>query len=504
MIQNYSDLEILEATRKSVEIERAILRKTLQNNYYAFVKYFWDIIIHEDPVWNWHIRYLCNEIQFVCDRVIEGKPKLYDLLVNIPPGTSKSTICSVMLNAWLWCKAPWIRLISGSHDLGLSVRDAIWSRDIMKSQRFQDIFPETVIFKTDQDGKTFYKNMAHGFRLSTSTGANIMGHHAHLITLDDLINPKEVQSETILDSTIDWLSRTIPSRKVDKKVTPMILLMQRLHQLDPAGYWEEKMQKEGMKLKVIRLPADNSLNNIEPKKLKHMYQNGLLDPIRLDRQVLEDSKIQLGTNGFAGQFLQSPMPDGGNIIKREWIVPFTQNEIPKRNPTSVFQSWDTAFKKGKENAHNVCTTWEEYPNGYYLVDVFCEKLNYPELKAEVVAQDAKWRPHGVIVEDKATGTPLIQELSNNTRINFIPILPEGDKVARAHAVSPTFEAKNVYIRTDASWSSLVIEQLTMFPNCKILDIMDSVSQYINHMRTSGGFDLNKFHGGLKSSVTKGY
>ena len=233
-----------------------------------------------------------------------------------------------------------------------------------------------------------------------------------------------------------------------------------------------------------------------------MYKDGLLDPKRLSRKVLGDAIIDLGSREYAGQFLQAPEAPGGNIIKRAWIKTFT--ELPKEKPISIMQSWDTAFKKGEFNAHNVCTTWIEYAHGYYLTHAYIEKLTYPELKQQVIALDARFKPHRVLVEDKATGTPAMQELSNDTRINFVPILPDGDKEQRAHACSPTFEAGNVYIRGNAEWTSLLIDNLCGFPTCKIMDIMDSISQYINYINLNQTYSVKQLRVGKGSNLTQGY
>ena len=131
-------------------------------------------------------------------------------------------------------------------------------------------------------------------------------------------------------------------------------------------------------------------------------------------------------------------------------------------------------------------------------------MNYPELKDAVIREDAVHHADETLVEDKATGTPIIQELGKNTKINFVPILPDSDKVARLTSVSPTFRAKNVYIRSDAPWSKLLVEQLTMFPNCKIKDIADSVSQYLNYKRESKTMKSSQLRGGRKTKVTSGY
>lgn len=440
-------------------------------------------------------------MQIVGTWIIKRQPAEYDLIINVPPGTTKSTIGSVMLHVWLWINAPWIRIISGSYAQDLSLDHSLKARQVLKSEKFRELFPHKVIFSSDRDNKTDYMNIKGGQRLVTSVGTSPIGRHAHLISLDDLIDPNGVASDIEREKTNKWLG-SVSMRKIDKLNTPTILLMQRLHELDPTGFLLDKAENEGKRIKHICLPGTLDLNNVMPKKLRMLYKDGLLDPHRLSKRALKSVKIDLGASEYAGQVNQSPEPPGGNIIKTEWIKPFT--ELPKARILSKVQSWDTAFKKTDTSAWNVCTDWYEFEHGFYLDNVFCEKLEYPELKKAVVSSDAEFKPDFTLVEDKATGTPAMQELSIDTRINFVPITPEIDKVQRAHAVSPTFEAGNVYIRMNASWSRMVIQQLTMFPNCKIKDIMDSVSQYITYIRQHGTYNINQLHGSGESDTTRGY
>ena len=491
---------IARQRRTRTEIKRRIAKGSV----YGTLKIFWGTIIDDPFVDNWHLKYLCDEMQIVGEWIINRKPAEYDLIINIPPGTTKSTICSVIFHVWLWINAPWVRIISASHASDLSEDHASKSRDVMNSDLFRELFPHKVILKADKNRKDYYENIKNGSRCATSVDGNIMGKHAHCLLIDDLVDPKTTASETLLAKANTYMGKTLSTRKIDKKNTPTILIMQRLHEVDPTGFLLEKSKEKGKRVRHICIPADNSLGNIQPPELEDFYIDGLMDPNRLPASVIEDMKVDMTEDEASGQLNQSPVPAGGNILKREWFQPYT--ELPKQRPISTAHSWDTAFKKGKENAYNVGMYWEEYENGYYLEDVFCEKLTYPELKDAVIMEDAKndRRPDETIVEDKATGTSLMQELAIDTTINFVPILPEGDKVARAHSISPTVRARNVYIRSNAPWSQMVISQLTMFPNCKIKDIMDAFSQYLNHKRGNRVLKPTEVKGGNSSGITSNY
>ena len=147
-----------------------IIAEQCRRDFFTFVKTFWHIIIPEDPIYNWHIEYLCKELQTIVERVKNREDKLYDLIINIPPGTSKSTIATVMLPAWAWVIDPSIRNLTASYSSSLSTDHAVKSRDIIKSDLFKNMFPDIEI-KKDQDNKTHYKNNQGGERYATSVTA---------------------------------------------------------------------------------------------------------------------------------------------------------------------------------------------------------------------------------------------------------------------------------------------------------------------------------------------
>jgi len=200
------------------------------------------------------MEYLCNELQKVAQLVIDRKPKDYDVIINIPPGTSKSTIVTVMLPAWCWIKDPSIRSLTASYSSSLSTDHAVKSRDIIKSDKFTQYFPYIEI-KKDQDNKTHYKNTEGGERYATSVTGSITGFHAHLLIVDDPLNPKEASSEVERERANNFMDVTLSTRKVSKSVTPTILVMQRLHEADCTGNW---LDKKGKDLKHICLPGELS------------------------------------------------------------------------------------------------------------------------------------------------------------------------------------------------------------------------------------------------------
>lgn len=465
----------------SPDVLRLVTAESCRRSFFEFIVYFWDTVIDEEYQDNWHIRFIADEMQKAAERVFKNQPKEYDLIINVPPGSSKSTICTIMFPAWVWTRKAAARILSGSYSAELSTQHAVKSRDVLKSEKFQSLFPNLIRFKRDMDGKTAYENDSKGSRHITSPGGTATGKHAHFIIIDDPLNPEDAFSDVERKKAVRWVDKTLSSRKVNKRVTLTILIMQRLAEDDPTGHL---LAKKGKPIRNICLPSElTDLDNVKPKEAEAFYKDGLLDPVRLDRVVLAEAREDLGPIDYAGQHLQSPQAAAGNIFKREYWRYY--EELPAGRPIRITQSWDTAFKAKTLNDFNCCTTWAQYATGHYLIDYWEHKCEYPELKAQAKTTHAEHKPHGVLVEDKASGSVLIQELKKDTTIPIISILPESDKIARAMACTPTLAAGNVYLPTLKPWTAKIVDHAAAFPGVKNDDTEDSITQYLNWVREQG-------------------
>jgi len=471
----------IKAKALSSEKENPLIPK-LKSSFFEFLKYFWDTIIQEQPIYNWHIKYLCDEVQQAVERVIRREPKQYDLIINIPPGSTKSTICSQMLMAWAWTRDPGLRFICGSYSGDLALEQADYARDIVQSDKYRQLFPHVAI-DPNKNNKSNYKTTVGGQRFSTSVGGSVTGVHAHVIVIDDPLNPKKAVSEVEVKNANQWIDRTLSTRKVDKAITLTILIMQRLSEDDCTGHWLRKAEKDGKRIKHICLPCDDSWE-IKPAELKKYYdQNGgLLDPVRLTRDILREARVDLGSYGYAGQFGQSPAPTEGGIFKKRWFRRYST--LPERFER-IIQSWDTAFKVGEENDYTVCQTWGEALNGYYLLDCWKRKVEFPELEYNIKRFYEEWRPLAVLVEDKASGQSVIQVVRRDTKIPIIPIPVNRDgKIIRARVVSPVVEAGKVYLPEEASWLEDFLDEVTRFPNSRKKDQVDAMTQFLAWVQTN--------------------
>lgn len=454
------------------------LAELCRRSFYRFVQEFWEVIIPETPVWNWHIKYLCDELQYLNIFVMKREPKPYDLIINIPPGSTKSTIATQMYNAWVWTVDPTQRFIASSYAHSLSLSHAIKTRDIVNSDKYKDLFPE-IVLKEDQRGKSDFRNDRGGQRFTTSTGGTVTGMHAHQIIVDDPINPQQSASDAERESANTFVTSTLSSRKIDKAVTPTIVIMQRLHEADPTGVM---LSKKNKKIKHINLPAEDK-GNVLPAELAANYIDGLLDPIRLNREVLDEALIDLGSYGYAGQYGQNPAPQEGGLIKKHWF------EIIDWKPEFNNLAWnftaDTAYTEDESNDPSGYLAYAKYNNDFIIRFAQTEYLEFPDLcKAlPTFAQQNGYSQRSVIeVEPKASGKSLVQTLKRETSLNIKEGKPPAkDKVARVNDTSPTMEAGRVKL-VRGVWNKEFLDQISTFPNAEHDEYVDCLTMMIGDTR----------------------
>ena len=443
-----------------------------RRRFYRFFLEFWETIEAVELVPNWHIEYLCDQLQDVYEIWARGEAQ-DDVLINVPPGSSKSTIVTQLFPAWLWVKRGSIRCMSASYAADLATSHAAKTRDCLKSDKFNLLFPGLIEFKDDTDGKTHFKNTSMGERFVTSTKSSATGVHGDFVIIDDPINPHQAASDKDLKSATRFTSQTLATRKTNKNLTVTIMIMQRLHEKDPAGDWLQKK-----KLRHICLPGEIS-NDVKPESLKQFYTDGLMDPIRLDRTALDKLRVDLGSYGYAGQIQQRPSPEGGGIWKK-WFIPIADNIFPSPDQLENYGSdWDTAYTAAEENdASAYCTSGSiMLPEGR---KIYIDKLGFGRMEFPDLIRYIKLRPAPHYVEAKASGKSAKQTLTNHGIPAIEVQVIGGDKVARAKNVTPTAEAGLVFIR--ASLLDMLYDDpeqgILAFPNGLHDDVNDALVQAI--------------------------
>jgi len=448
-------------------VEREFCSRSLRN----FVKRAWPQIIPQELQYNWHIDAVCDHMQAVATGDITR------LLINIPPGTSKSTLSGVMFPAWMWGPngRPQYKYIGAAHEQNLAVRDNRMMRELILSEWYQALWP--IKLMGDQNEKLYFENKDRGFRQACAVGS-MTGRRGDCITWDDPLSPEKSHSETSRETALRVFKETLPTRLTEPSKSAIIVIMQRLHDDDPSGYIIAKnLGYDHLMIPMEYEPERKSISSIgwtDPRTV----EGELLDPVRFSAEVIKRDKLAMGSYAWAGQMQQRPSPAGGGIVKIHWFQRY--KEIPAI-PDRIIISWDTAAKEKEINDPSVGTVWAVYQNNYYLIDVVKGRWSYPTLKHNVIGLSNKWTSHAVLIEDKSTGEALIPELKQSTSLPVIAIMPVGDKVTRMSAETSTIEAGRVFLPEEAPWLLDYEQELVSFPEGK-RDQADSTSQFLRYMR----------------------
>lgn len=458
--------------------ESDLVRSISKESFFEFLKEFWDIIVPEDPQFNWHVEYLCDELQEVAERVFAGWPREYDLIINIPPGMTKSTIVSQAYPAWCWTRMPEARFLCASYAAQVAMKDSLKTRDLVQSDKYQECYPE-IQLREDENMKGLFTNTFMGSRFSTGVGGILTGYHGNFLLVDDPLNPEESYSEAELKSVNRWMRTTLPSRRTPKDVAPLILVQQRLHMMDPSG---EMLERAAGKVKWVCLPGklseDPTKENVRPPELVARYTDGLLDPNRLGPETLATMEKELGAYAFAAQILQSPMPLGGGMFEVEKIV---QADACPQMVRQV-RSWDKAGTEGSGAWSVGLLMGLDAQGRFWILDVV--RGQWGSAKRETMIEqttDNDGEKVDVVLEieggsgGKESGESTVRNLAG-TRVHTYH--PTGDKESRAYPLSSQVGGGNVYC-LKRPWTKDLIEEFRFFPASRFKDQVDAASGAFN-------------------------
>ncbi|HEX3993501.1 MAG TPA: phage terminase large subunit, partial [Acetobacteraceae bacterium] len=279
------------------------------------------------------------------------------------------------------------------------------------------------------------------------------------------------------------------SRLNDKFNGCIVIIMQRLHQDDLVGHVLGQDDWEVLSFPAIAEEDEmHVIDSVPGQKTFQRRAGDVLHPERESLATLETMRRTIGAYNFAAQYQQNPTPPGGAMVKTEWLRFHTANERP-REFSRIVQSWDTANKAADLNDYSVCTTWGVLDRRYYLLDVFRQRLNYPELRRKVEELAARHDAGTILIEDKASGTQLIQELESQLfGVRAYKPPPGADKVMRMHSQTIAFENGSASLPGDASWLNDYVIEITSFPGSKYDDQVDSTTQALDYLR-QGTLDI---------------
>jgi predicted phage terminase large subunit-like protein len=461
-----------EMLRLQLRLQMLETHDRATSSFIDFAKYVWpEMLIGE------HHRIISKAL----DRVISGDCKR--LIVAMPPRHGKSQLASYLFPAYLMGRRPDAKLIVGSHTAELAQRFGRMIRNLVDEERYKELFPGMTLsadskaagrWNTSQGGEAFF----------IGKGGAMTGRGGDIIILDDILDEQDALSDTAMENTWEWL--TSGPRQRLQPGGALILVNTRWKTDDPAGrFIKAQSQLKADQWEVLEFPA--ILPSGRP-----------LWPEYWPIEELEKVKFSIGLKKWNAQWQQQPTNDEGAVLKRNWWRKWQHDEPPMCE--YLLQTMDTAYSKKETADFSVIATWGVFtpdadsgPN-LILLNVRKGRWDFPELKRVARDEYQYWKPDNVLIEAKATGTPLQQELR---RIG-VPVTmysPGGrrtgqDKLARANAVAPLLESGMVWYPEGKEWAEELVEECAAFPNGANDDQVDVTTMALFRFRQGNFVSLD--------------
>lgn len=463
-----------------------------RESFYEFVKRCWHVI---EPVRDftegWAVKAICDQLQ----AVTEGKIKR--LIINVPPGCTKSLTTSVLWAAWEWGPRGLDsnRFINAAYEKGLATRDLVRSRDLITSTWFQERWP--LELKADMAQKTYYENKSTGFRLATSVGGALTGYRGDRVVVDDPHDVRRAESDVLREEALRWWTEVVPSRLNDAQNSAIVLIMQRLHTSDLSGHSLRHIEDEGWAHLCLPMRFESDRRCTIP-------ETGFSDPRTIDGELLWDERFpeeavsrmeatlssRGGSYAVAGQLQQRPVSREGGLFKLSNVQ--VTSDPPPQRPVCRVRGWDLAATNKKGADYTVGLKMSVDQSGRIYIEDICRLRGSPHEVESAIKRCAlmdgldtvAFLPQDPGQAGKAQKAALAT-LLQGFDVKFSP--ESGDKVTRAIPFAAQWEAGNVVMR-EAPWNEQFIAELSQFPLGDHDDQIDACSRaysYIVSRTTSG-------------------
>ena len=477
-------------------------RRECEQTLAQFAKQAWHVLEPSTPLkWGWVLDAICLHLQAVSDGQINR------LLMTVPPGSMKSLLTGVFWPAWEWgpLNLQGMRYLSTAHKQDLAVRDNLKCRRLIQSEWFQERWP--IVLTTDQNAKTKFENDKTGFREAMAF-TSMTGSRGDRVILDDPLSVDDANSDPALLSAELTFREALPTR-VNNDDSAIVVIMQRLHEKDTAGI----ILTEGLPYEHLCLPMEyekgrhcrTSIGFTDPRKT----DGDLLFPERFSAKTVADYKKTLGEMAYAGQMQQRPAPPEGGILKTSCFKLWPHDrDLPVIE--YVVQSIDPAYTATTTNDPSAFQAWGIFTHaekrGAMLLDCWADHLAFPQLRTKMIdewhslygknAQRKGKKADCLLIEAKASGLSLIQDL-RQAGLPAVPYNPgSADKINRAHQASPILEMECLWIPESTkepgkpvTWARAFIHELNLFPNAEHDDQVDAFTQSVIFLRDGRWFEL---------------
>ena len=462
-----TDLRVLEA--QLTKLERLKQRELCQQRFIKFVEKVWPTFISGAH----HKR-----MAAAFERVASGELKR--LIINMPPRHTKSEFASYLLPAWFLGRFPHKKVIQTSHTAELAVGFGRKVRNLVDSEAYKDVFPG-VSLQADSKAAGRWNTSVGGDYFAIGVGGAVTGKGADILIIDDPHSEQEaalaVTSPEVYDKVYEWY--TSGPRQRLQPGGAIVIVMTRWSQRDLTGQvLKASALRGGEEWEVIEFPAILPSGNP-------------LWPQFWSQEELEALREELPNAKWQAQYQQNPIGNESAIVKRDWWQWWEKDDPPQCE--YILQTWDTAFEKHNRADYSAGTTWgifypEEDRNNpnIILLNVYKKRVEYPDLKRDVLREYKEYEPDGVLIEKKASGAPLIYDL----RAVGVPVqeyTPSRgqDKIARLNSVSDVIASHRVWVpRT--SWAEELVDEVASFPSGEYDDLVDATTLALMRFR-QGGF-----------------
>ena len=442
----------------------------------GFVREAWHVLEPTQPyIHGWHIDAICSHLEAITNGTFLEMGLSNRLLINVPPGTMKSLLVSVLWPAWEWgpMAMPGMRYLSTSYSDSYVKRDSRRMRDLIKSEWYQSLWPEVHL---SREGESSFANDKTGFREGVPF-SSMTGGRGDRVIIDDPHSTETAESPAERQRTTRIFRESVPSRVNDPERSAIVVIMQRLHEDDVSG----QIIKLGLGYQHLMLPMKyeperacrTALNFEDPRS----YEGELLFPERFPPEVLERDQKALTDYAVSGQYQQRPVPREGGMFKRDWFVGKVINAAP--HGTVWVRHWDLAATKKLTAARTAGVKLGRMPDGRFVVghvaitqDEGAKVRSLIKGTAEIDGKDVEISlPQDPGQAGKVQAQDMVAMLAGY-KVKAVP--ETGDKVTRAEPFSSQCEAGNVYL-VRGEWNESYLDELCLFPGGSFKDQVDASS-----------------------------
>lgn len=463
-LQNVPREKLVERLKAEQRLKQLQQQEKARDSFLDFVRLVWPSFIAGR-----HHKIVAEHFEAI------ARGETRRLIINMPPRHTKSEFASYLFPAWMVGRRPDLKIMQATHTADLSIRFGRKVKTLMETEEYQSVFG--VKLRSDSKAAYRWETDGGGEYYAAGVGGSIAGRGADLFIVDDPHSEQDAMSPAALESAWEWYQGG-PRQRLQPGGA-IVVVMTRWSELDLTAKLlkQSGMDPKADKWEIVEFPA--IMPSGEP-----------LWPEYWKLEELEGVKASIQLSKWQAQYMQSPTADTSSIIKRGWWQRWESDKIPRLQ--YVMQTYDTAFLKSQTADFSAIQTWgvfypsEDKGPNIILLDAKKGRWEFPELKRIAMEEYQYWEPETVLIESKAAGLPLTQELRSMgiPVVNFSPSRGN-DKISRANAVAPLFESGMVWA-PEASWADEVIEECAAFPFGEHDDMVDAMTQALMRFR-QGGF-----------------